>query len=143
MTTAATALSHVYPQGTRVNESGHLELGGCDALELAREFGTPAYIVVEDDLRARARSFVEEMSARHGDFEVLFASKAFPCTAVYRALAEEGLSCDVASGGELALALAAGVDPARTFLHGNAKSEAELREALQAGVGCVVLDSTD
>jgi diaminopimelate decarboxylase len=143
MTTAAAALSHVYPNGTRVNEAGHLELGGCDALELAREFGTPAYIVVEDDLRARARSFVEEMAARHSDFDVLFASKAFPCTAVYRTLAEEGLACDVASGGELALALAAGVDPGRIFLHGNAKSEAEIRQALQAGVGCVVLDSTD
>src|SRR5881227_113407 len=134
-------LSHVWPIGSRLNEAGHLEIGGCDAIELAREFGTPAYVVAEDDLRARARAFVDALSARHADYDVLFASKAFPCTAVYRALAEEGLSCDVASGGELALALAAGVDPARTFLHGNAKSKAELREALQAGVGCVVLDS--
>src|SRR5947209_14843119 len=143
MTTAATVLSHVYPQGTRVNESGHLVLGGCDALELAREFGTPAYIAVEDDLRARARSFIDEMAALHRDFDVLFASKAFPCTPVYRALAEEGLACDVASGGELALALRAGVDPARIFLHGNAKSEAEVHAALVADVGCVVLDSID
>ena len=81
---------------------GHLEIGGCDTVELAREFGTPAYVVAEDDLRARARAFVErDASARHDDFDVLFASKAFPCTAVYRLLAEEGLVCDVASGGEL------------------------------------------
>src|SRR5947209_4306531 len=99
MTAAASRLSHVYPQASRVNEAGHLEIGGCDAIELAREFGTPAYVVAEDDLRARARGFIDEVSARHRDFDVLFASKAFPCTAVYRVLAEEGLACDVASGG--------------------------------------------
>ena len=145
-TSIATSLSHVLhvlPLGTRVNERGRLEFGGCDAIELANEFGTPAYIVVEDDLRARARSFVQAVSARHDDFDVLFASKAFPCTAVYRALAEEGLACDVASGGELALALAAGFDPRRTYLHGNAKSVIELREALRARVGHVVIDSLD
>jgi diaminopimelate decarboxylase len=143
VTAIAAELSHVYPLGTRVNERGRLELGGCDAVELAREFGTPAYIVVEDDLRRRARTFVDTLAARHEDFDVLFASKAFPCTAVYRVLAEEGLACDVASGGELALALSAGFDARRTYLHGNAKSVAELREALQAGVGHVVLDSFD
>ncbi|MGZ4173341.1 MAG: diaminopimelate decarboxylase, partial [Solirubrobacteraceae bacterium] len=99
----ATSLSHVYPLGTRVNERGRLEIGGCDAVELARQFGTPAYVVAEDDLRARARAFLEALASRHTDFDVLFASKAFPCTAVYRVLAEEGLACDVASGGELHL----------------------------------------
>ena len=136
-------LSHVYPLGARVNDRGRLEIGGCDAVELAREYGTPAYIVAEDDLRARARAFVDAVAARHADFDVLFASKAFPCTAVYRVLAEEGLACDVASGGELALALSGGFDPARIYLHGNAKSDTELREALAAGVGHVVLDSLD
>jgi diaminopimelate decarboxylase len=143
MTATVSQLSHVFPLGSRVNELGHLELGGCDALELAAEFGTPAYVVAEDDLRARARAFLEHLRVRHGDFDVLFASKAFPCTAVYRVLAEEGLACDVASGGELALALRAGFDPARIYFHGNAKSARELREALDAGVGHVVLDSFD
>ena len=143
MTVAAPPSSHVYPLGTRVNEHGRLEIGGCDAVELAREFGTPAYVVAEDDLRARARAFVDALATRHADFDVLFASKAFPCTAVYRVLAEEGLACDVASGGELALALSGGFDPARIYLHGNAKSAAELSEALDAGVGHVVLDSFD
>jgi diaminopimelate decarboxylase len=143
MPATTTTFSHVYPIGTRVNERGRLEIGGCDAVELAREFGTPAYVVAEDDLRARARAFVDALSARHADYDVLFASKAFPCTAVYRTLAEEGLSCDVASGGELALALKAGLHPRRLYLHGNAKSEAELRQALEAGVGFVVLDSFD
>jgi diaminopimelate decarboxylase len=131
----------VFPRGSRVNERGRLELGGCDAVELARRFGTPAYVVVEDDLRARAREFTEALATRHSDHDVLFASKAFPCTAVYRILAEEGLACDVASGGELALALSGGFDPRRIYMHGNAKSDAELREALDAGVGHVVLDS--
>jgi len=134
-------LSHVLPVGTRVGERGHLELGGCDALELARQFGTPAYVVAEDDLRSRARAFIDALAARHDDFDVLFASKAFPCTAVYRVLAQEGLACDVASGGELALALNAGFDPRRTYMHGNAKSALELREALHAGVGHIVVDS--
>jgi diaminopimelate decarboxylase len=140
---AATTLSPVYPIGSRVNEHGRLELGGCDAVELAREFGTPVYAVVEDDLRARARAFVGALAATSPGGEVLFASKSFPCTAVCRLLAAEGLACDVASGGELAMALRGGFEAERIYLHGNAKSEAELREALAAGVGHVVLDSFD
>jgi diaminopimelate decarboxylase len=143
VTVAAPPSSHVYPLGTRVNERGRLEIGGCDTVELAREFGTPAYVVAEDDLRDRARAFLEALATRHSDYDVLFASKAFPCTAVYRVLAEEGLACDVASGGELALALRGGFDPARIYFHGNAKSAEELRQALDAGVGHVVLDSFD
>jgi diaminopimelate decarboxylase len=141
--TAQATLSHIYPHGSRVNARGNLELGGCDAVELAARFGTPVYVVAEDDLRRRARSFVDAVAARHADFDVLFASKAFPCTAVYRLLAREGIACDVASGGELALALAGGFDPARIYLHGNAKSEGELDEALAAGVGHIVVDSFD
>ncbi len=141
MTATSSQLSHVYPLGSRINEAGHLEIGGCDAIELAREFGTPAYVVAEDDLRARARAFTAAVAARHSDYDVLFASKAFPCTAVYRVLRQEGLACDVASGGELALALRAGFEPGRIYFHGNAKSEIELREALDAHVGQIVLDS--
>jgi diaminopimelate decarboxylase len=131
----------VYPEHSTV-EDGRLSIGGCDALELAREFGTPAYVVAEDDLRSRARAFAGALSAHHdGPGELVYASKAFPCTAVLRVFAEEGLGCDVASGGELHLALRAGFPPERLYLHGNAKSEAELRMALEAGVGTVVLDS--
>ena len=134
-------LSHVYPIGSRVNDRGHLEIGGCDAVELAAEFGTPVFVVAEDDLRARARAYSRGLANRNPDCDVLFASKAFPCTAVYRVLAEEGLSCDVASGGELALALRGGFDPARIYLHGNAKSIAELEFAIEVGVGHIVVDS--
>jgi diaminopimelate decarboxylase len=138
---AAQQLSHVYPLGSRVNEHGRLEVGGCDTVELAREFGTPCFIVAEDDIRSRARAFVQAFAARSDDFEVVFASKAFPCTAVYRLLWEEGIGCDVAGAGELALALAAGVDPERIHMHGNAKSAAELRYALESGVGEVIVDN--
>jgi diaminopimelate decarboxylase len=138
---AATALSHVYPLGTRVNERGHLEVGGCDVVELAERFGTPAYIYAEDDIRARARAYVEAFSSRTDDFEVVYASKALAITAVYRLMQEEGLSVDVASGGELSLALRAGVDPKRMFMHGNNKSEQELRLAFESGIGYLVLDS--
>jgi diaminopimelate decarboxylase len=133
--------SAVYPLGSRVNEAGRLEVGGCDVVELAREFGTPAYIYAEDDIRARARAYVDAFRSRTDDFEVIYASKAAPFTAMYRVLAEEGLSADVASGGELHMALAAAVPPDRIHLHGNNKSEAELGYAVEAGVGHVICDS--
>src|SRR5438128_4950536 len=139
-----TSLSNSFPLGSRLNERGRLEVGGCDVIELAREFGTPAYVVCEEDLRARARAFRQAgRDAGHGDFHVVFASKAFPCTAVLALFAQEGLWCDVASGGELHLALRAGFPPARIVVHGNAKSEAELRAALAHRVGLIVLDNFD
>ena len=140
---SALAVSHVYPLGSRLNERGRLEVGGCDVVELAAEFGTPAYVYAEDDMRARARTFVEAFRARSERFEVIYASKAFPCTAVYRLFADEGLSADVASGGELHLALAAGMDPKRLYMHGNNKSPAELDYAIESGVGHIVVDSFD
>jgi diaminopimelate decarboxylase len=134
----------VFPLGSRLNERGRLEVGGCDVVELAREFGTPAYVVAEEDLRTRARSFTgAARDAGYSDLQVVFASKAFPCVAVMRLFAQEGLWCDVASGGELHLALKAGFPPERIVLHGNAKSEAELRMALRARVGLIVIDNFD
>jgi diaminopimelate decarboxylase len=141
--TALQQLSPVFPMGSRINDQGHLEIGGCDALELAAEFGTPAYVVAEDDLRARARQFSKAFAARTDDYEVVFASKAFPCTAVMRVFAEEGLGCDVASAGELTLALKAGFPGEKIHLHGNAKSLDELRAARAANVRHVVIDNLD
>ena len=142
MATAQT-LSHVWPLGTTVNAAGRIEVGGCDLVELAREVGTPAYVVAEDDLRARARSFRDAFAEQAPDVHLSFATKAFPCTAVIRVLAEEGIGADVASGGELQIALRAGVAPERIILHGNAKSARELEEALEAGVGTIVVDNAD
>jgi diaminopimelate decarboxylase len=139
-----TGLSHAFPLDSRLNERGVLELGGCDALELAREFGTPAYVVAEEDLRTRARAFLAAaQSADHAELDVVYASKACPCTALLEVFAREGLWCDVASGGELHAALAAGFAPERLVLHGNAKSEAELRMALDCRVGLIVIDNFD
>jgi diaminopimelate decarboxylase len=138
-----TGVSHVYPIGARLNERGRLEVGGCDVIELAEEFGTPAYVYAEDDIRARARQYTDAFRARTDHFEVVYASKAFPCTAAYRLLVEEGLSCDVASGGELFLALKGGFPPERIYMHGNNKSDAEIEYAVQQGVGHIVVDSFD
>ncbi len=135
--------SLVYPTGSRINERGHLEIAGCDVVELAAEVGTPAYVYAEDDMRARARAYREAFERRGAEFEVLFASKSLPCTAAYRLFAEEGLSVDVASGGELHMALRAGFDPARIHMHGNNKSDEEILLAARAGVGHLILDSFD
>src|SRR3954454_23224794 len=142
-TPAAAGVSHVYPIGSRLDERGRLEIGGCDVIELAERFGTPAYVYAEDDMRARARQFLEAFRRRTERFEVIYASKALPCTAAYRLLAEEGLSCDVASGGELYLALRGGFAPERIYLHGNNKSVEEIEYAVESGVGCIVIDSFD
>jgi diaminopimelate decarboxylase len=137
------AASPVYPAGSRVNESGHLEIAGCDVIELADRFGTPAYLYAEEDIRRRAREYVHAFDQRTDSYEVIYASKALPCTAAYRVMREEGLSVDVASGGELHMALAAGYDPKRIHMHGNNKTEAELRYAFENGVGHLIVDSFD
>ena len=135
--------SLVYPAGSRVNERGHLEVGGCDMVELAAELGTPAYVYAEDDMRARARAYRDAFERRDAEFEVLFASKSLTCTAAYRLFAEEGLSVDVASGGELHMALHAGFDPGRIYMHGNNKTDEEILFAARSGVGHLILDSFD
>ena len=140
---AAVAVSHAFPLGSRLNERGRLEVGGCDVVELARGLGTPAYVYAEDDMRARARAYTEAFRARTEHFEVIYAGKAFPCAAVFRLFADAGLSADVASGGELHRALAGGFDPARLYMHGNNKSQAELDYAIERGVGHIVVDSFD
>ncbi len=139
----AAVTASVYPRDSAVLD-GRLQVGGCDARALAREFGTPAYVVAEDDLRAGARAAVAALAEHHqGPGAVLFATKAFPCTAVLSVFAEEGLGADVASGGELDLALHAGIAPAQIVLHGNAKSNAELAAAVHVGVRYVVIDGPD
>jgi diaminopimelate decarboxylase len=133
----------VYPVGTVTNAQGHLEIGGCDVVELAAEFGTPAYIFSVEEMRNRARTYRDAFLAHTDNFEILFASKALPVTAAYRLFAEEGLSVDVASGGELTMALAAGYAPERIYMHGNNKTDVELALAGEAGVGHLIVDSFD
>jgi diaminopimelate decarboxylase len=125
-------------------DDGALRVGGVDARDLAAEFGTPAYVLDEQDFRARAAAFRDAFSAAFdGRADVYYAGKAFLCTEVARWISADGLSLDVCTGGELAVALRAGVPGERIGLHGNNKSDAELRRALAAGVGRIVVDSLE
>ena len=124
--------------------SGVLEVGGVDVQEIAQQYGTPAYVLDEADFRSRATAFRDSFAAAFaevGGADVYYAGKAFLCTAVARWVAEAGLSLDVCSGGELAVALRAGVEPARIGLHGNNKSDDELDRAVAAGIGRIVIDA--
>jgi len=124
-------------------DSGRLTIGGVALADVAAEFGTPAFVFDEQGLRETAREYVREFTSRHPRTEVHFASKALPCAPVTRILAEEGVGCDVAGNGELAIALAAGFDPAKILLHGNAKSDEDIADAVEAGVGLIVIDNAD
>ena len=127
------SLLEVLPRTAATAGDGRLTVGGCALAEVAAEFGTPAFVIDEHGLRETAREYLDAFRSRHAGTQVHFASKAFPCAPVERVLAQEGLGCDVASAGELAIALAAGFDPADILLHGNAKSDQDLGDALAAG----------
>ena len=136
-------LLSLFPPGSTVDADGSLLVAGCRATDLAAEFETPVLVVSEPALRARAREYVTEFAARWPDSRVVFASKAFPCTAVQRVMTEEGVGLDVAGGGEIITALKAGADPALLVLHGNAKTDAEIALAVEHGIGLVVVDNSD
>lgn len=125
----------------RINKRGHLEIGGCDTQDLAREFGTPLYVMDEACIRARCRSFRDAYARRYPNSLMLFAAKAFLNTAICRIIDQEGLGLDLSSGGEVYTAMQANFPMARTYLHGNNKSPWELELALDAGVGRIVLDN--
>jgi diaminopimelate decarboxylase len=133
----------LFPPGTGVAPDGELVVGGCRLADLAARWGTPLYVVAEDAVRSQVRRFRRALGAVRVNSRMVFASKAFPCTAVYRLMASEGIGVDVAGAGELIMALAGGVDPALIVMHGNAKTPAELRMAVDAGVGLIVIDNTD
>ena len=129
---------HLWSDGVS-KVDGVLTVAGESAVDLAAEFGTPTYVLDEDDFRRRARAF----KAAFPDADVYYAGKAFLCVATARWIAEEGLNLDVCTGGELAVALRADFPPARIGLHGNNKSVFELRRALEAGVGRIIIDSIE
>jgi diaminopimelate decarboxylase len=136
-------LLSLFPPGSTIDADGGLLVAGCRATDLAAEFETPVLVVSEPALRARATEYVTEFAARWPDSRVVFASKAFPCTAVQRVMSEEGLGLDVAGGGEIITALKAGADPGLLVLHGNAKTDAEIALAVEHGIGLVVVDNSD
>ncbi|WP_406282736.1 diaminopimelate decarboxylase [Embleya sp. NBC_00896] len=127
----------IWPANAERGADGVVTIAGLDVRELAREFGTPAYILDEDDFRARCRAWREAFEGA----DVFYAGKAFLSRALVRWIAEEGLNLDVCTAGELAVALSAGMDPARIAFHGNNKSNAELDRALEVGVGRIIVDS--
>lgn len=135
----------VWPAHATRDGDGVLTLSGIPATTLREQFGTPLYVLDEDEVRARAREVREAFAAaaaRHGaQARVYYAGKAFLSTEVVRWVTAEGLAVDIATGGELAVALAAGADPARIGMHGNNKSVAELERAVAAGVGSIIVDS--
>lgn len=136
-------LLDLLPSGATADDDGTLRFAGCRVDDLAREFDTPAIIVDEAALRARAAEYRTALTSQRPNARVVFASKAFPATAVQRVMVEEGIGLDVAGGGEILSALRAGVDPALLVLHGNAKTTEELGIAVDAGVGLVVVDNAD
>ncbi len=132
----------MYLHGTStINNEGHLEIGGCDTVELKEQYGTPLYIMDEQLIRQRCREYMDAFRATGMEFQVAYASKAFCTMAMCRIVEEEGLSLDVVSEGELHTALQAGFPSARIHFHGNNKTPDELEMALDAEIGCFVVDN--
>ncbi len=129
-------------ESLKINEKGHLELGGADCVSLAKEFGTPLYLFDEAYIRKMMCVYRDTLAKKYeGNGLVLYASKAFSCKAIYRIADEENIGIDVVSGGELYTALQAGFPADRIYMHGNNKLDYEIGEALDAGIGCIVADA--
>ena len=128
----------------KINSKGHLEIGGCDAVDLAKNFGTPLYVFDEKYIRDMMRVYRDTIEKEYGgNGLVLYASKAFSCMAIYRIAAQENIGVDVVSGGELYTAIKAGFPAEKIYMHGNNKLLRELEFAVDAGVGTIVVDSYD
>ncbi|MDO5493495.1 MAG: diaminopimelate decarboxylase [Nesterenkonia sp.] len=146
ITDSAGLEQHLLPADAHRDDDGVLTVGGVDVASLAEEHGTPLYVLSESDFRARARAFREAFGrafAPETEVDVFYAGKAFLSTQVVAWAVEEGLCVDTSTGGELAVALAGGADPACVGLHGNNKSDDEIRRALDAGIGRIIADSLD
>jgi diaminopimelate decarboxylase len=131
---------HFY--GTQqINEQGHLTIGGVDTIELAKQYGTPLFVYDTALIRKRARGFIDTFEKLGVTAQVAYASKAFACVAAYQLAAQENLSLDVVSGGELFTAIKAGFPAERIHFHGNNKSIAELELAFDTKIGCIVVDN--
>ncbi len=135
-------MEQIWPQDCRLDDEGMLWIGGCPVRALADRFGTPLYVFDEATLRSSARAYKSALAHHYpATAQVAYASKAYLCTAIAQLFAEEGLDLDVVSGGELYVALRAGFPPERIHFHGNNKSREELRQALEAGIGRIVVDN--
>ncbi len=135
------SLLPIFPETAAVTPANHLSIGGIDAVDLAKQYGTPLYVFDERTLRDQCRRYKHEFSSRYPNVMVLYASKAFINRVLVRIVAEEGLGLDVVSGGELAIARLSEFPLDKVYFHGNNKAEAELRDALEWRVGRVVVDN--
>ncbi len=126
---------------TEINERGHLVFDGCDAVELAKEYGTPLYIISESEIRRRCKRIKEHFTDKYPDTQALYASKAMSNLAIYKILGEEGMGIDVVSGGELYTAIKAGFPADKIYFHGNNKTPDEIRLAIDNNIGCFVIDN--
>ncbi|SNX54597.1 diaminopimelate decarboxylase [Thermoanaerobacterium sp. RBIITD] len=124
-----------------INSRGHLEIGGCDTVKIARQYGTPLYVIDEELLRKNCRSFYNGFKKDYPGNEVIYASKAFMTTAICKIIEEENLGLDVVSGGELYTALKADFPVKNIYFHGNNKSSEELTMALEYNIGCIIVDN--
>ena len=131
----------LFPFTAQVNERDRLAIGGCDTVDLASEFGTPLLVFDDVTLRGMCRGFADAFGSRYANSRILYASKAFVNAGIAKMVAEEGLGLDVVSGGELAVAVAAGSDMSSVYFHGNNKTPQELEYALEVGCGRIVVDS--
>lgn len=127
-----------------VNSAGRLAIGGADAVELAKEYGTPVFLMDEDDIRKNCREYITSMRETYeGEFSIAYASKALSFTYLYSVMAEEGMCADVVSGGEICAALRGGLSGDKLYFHGNNKTDPELLYALDKGVRCFVVDNRE
>jgi len=130
-------------EGFSLNESGSLTFDHCDLKKISQKYGTPCYVYSENLIRNKCQEYTRSFSKNNIDFEILYASKAFLVKAMAHILYDEGLSLDIASGGELYIALSANFPPEKIFFHGNNKSKAEIEFALKEKIGTIMVDNED
>lgn len=135
-------MTKVLPETAKVNAKGRLEIGGADAVDMAKKFGTPLYVIDEKAVRGACRAY-KKVFSRYRNFLPIFASKALSVKAVLKIMKEEGVGADVSTSGELYTALKAGVDPKKIYFHGNNKLKDEIVYALRSGIKCFVVDNLD
>ncbi len=124
-----------------INENGHLVFDGCDTVELAKEYGTPLYVISESEIRERCKRIKNHFTDKYPDTQALYASKAMSNMAIYRIVGEEGMGIDVVSGGELYTAIKAGFPTEKVYFHGSNKTVDEIKLAIENNIGCFVIDN--
>jgi diaminopimelate decarboxylase len=124
-----------------INDKGHMVFDGCDAIELAKEYGTPLYVISESEIRKRCKRISDYFTSKYPDTQALYASKAMSSVALYKIMVEEGMGIDVVSGGELYTAIKAGFPMENVYFHGNNKTPSEIKLAIDNNIGCFVIDN--